>query len=342
MIFTRGDTMKTVLRIAGAVLAAVVLLAIAGLGFLAVKKPALREASAEKIEPTQARLARGAYLVNNVTPCLHCHSTIDMNVYGGEMKPGTEGMGGLKFGEQDGVPGLVQAQNITPDPETGLGKWTDGEVLRALREGVKNDGTALFPMMPYPQFRQYDDEDAKAIVAYIRTLKPVRNPIRPRDLAFPVNLLIKFEPKPVEGATAKPTEHLAYGKYLSTVAGCVICHTAMDDHGQRIAEREFGGGWEMSYGEGRVITANITPAEGTWMNDATRDEFIGRFRAWQDMPKDKPLHSRNTTMPWRSYAGMTDEDLGAIYDYLKTVKPVPGVVNPFPDAPDMREAVAAQ
>ena len=60
------------------------------------------------------------------------------------------------------------------------------------------------------------------------------------------------------------------------------------------------------------------------------------------MPRDKPTPGHLTAMPWRSYAGMTDEDLGAIYDYLKTVKPVPGVVNPFPDAPEMSEAVAAQ
>jgi len=171
-------------------------------------------------------------------------------------------MGGFQFGPSDGVPGFVQAQNITSDPETGIGKWTDGEVLRAMREGVKNDGSALFPMMPYPQFAIYDDEDANAIVAYLRTLKPVRHEIRPRSLSFPVNLLIKFAPQPLEGPMKKPTEHLAYGKYLSTVAGCVICHTPMDDHGQRIEAREFGGGWEMKSGDMRVITSNITPAEG--------------------------------------------------------------------------------
>src|SRR5213078_5341030 len=98
------------------------------------------------------------YLVEHVTPCLHCHSTIDTEVFGGDIKPGTEGMGGYQFGASDGVPGFVQAQNITPDPETGLGRWSDGEVLRAIREGVDRNGEALFPMMPYTEFRNLSDE----------------------------------------------------------------------------------------------------------------------------------------------------------------------------------------
>src|SRR5438067_13744156 len=179
--------MRKVLKVLGAVLGVVVLLVAGLLGFLALKKPAQRPASAERFEPTPARLARGEYLVNHVTPCLHCHSTIDNEVFGGDIKPGTIGMGGFQFGASDGVPGFVQAQNITPDAETGIGKWTDGEVLRAMREGIKNDGAALFPMMPYVEFSRYDDEDAKAIVAWLRTLKPIRHEIKPRQSAFPGN-----------------------------------------------------------------------------------------------------------------------------------------------------------
>lgn len=334
--------MRKALKVLGGILGGVVLLVAGGIGLLAMKKPAQRPAMTEKFEATPERLARGKYLVEHVTPCLHCHSTIDEEIVAGDPKPGTIGMGGFQFSENDGVPGFVQAQNITSDPETGIGKWTDGEVLRAMREGIKNDGTALFPMMPYPQFAQYDDEDAKAIVVYIRTLAPVRHEIRPRELKFPVSLLVKLAPKPLAGPVHKPTDHLAYGKYLATVSGCVICHTPLGDKGERIAEREFGGGWEMKGGDMRVVTANITPAEGTWMSTATKEEFLGRFRAWQDTPHDKVGKGRQTAMPWRMYAGMTEEDLGAIYDYLKTVKPVPGIHNPFPDAPDMKDAVAAQ
>lgn len=330
--------MKTILLIVGALVA----LVLGGLAFLVVKQPAQRPAMGEKIEPTPERLARGEYLVRHVTPCLDCHSQMNFDVVGSDVKAGTEGMGGMPFVKSDGVPGFVQAQNITPDPETGIGKWTDGEVLRAMREGVKADGSALFPMMPYQQFAEYDDDDAKAIVAYIRTLKPIRNVIAPRELAFPVNLLVKLAPKPLSGPVHKPTEHLAYGKYLATVSGCVICHTPMDDHGQRIAAREFGGGWEMKGSGLHVITPNITSFEGTWMSQATKEEFLGRFRMWKDMPRTPPSQGQMTAMGWRSYAGMTDEDLGAIYDYLKTVPPVPGIVNPYPDAPVMMDAVAAQ
>lgn len=327
--------MRVALKIVAGLVGAVVLLAGAGLGFLALKTPAQRPASAEKLEATPARLARGEYLVEHVSACVHCHSDHDEGIYGMPLVPGTKGRGGYAFGPNDGVPGFVQAQNITPDPETGKGNWTDGELLRAIREGISKDGHALFPMMPYENFRAMSDEDAKSVVVYLRTLAPVRHPIKPRELAFPVNFLVKNVPQPLTGPVAAPDDakdHHAYGEYLVTIAGCAICHTPMGERGQRIEERRLGGGWEMKYSTGRVVTANITPAEGTWLSEATRDEFIGRFRAWNQTPPTACPKTRNTLMPWDNYAGMTDQDLTAIYDYLKTVKPVPGVINPWPDA----------
>jgi hypothetical protein len=79
-------------------------------------------------------------------------------------------------GPEMGLPGRITSKNLTSDAKTGLGSWTDGEILRAIREGVSKDGHALFPLMPYPNYRTMSDEDAYAIVAYLRTLKPVRNP----------------------------------------------------------------------------------------------------------------------------------------------------------------------
>ena len=84
-----------------------------------------------------------------------------------------QGVGGIVWNEQIGFPGTLVASNITPDPDTGLGKWTDGEIIRAIREGVDRDGNALFPIMPYSHFRNMSEEDAQAIVAYLRSLPPL-------------------------------------------------------------------------------------------------------------------------------------------------------------------------
>jgi Cytochrome c len=328
--------MKTFLRIAGGLLLVVVAVAACAVMWLAVRKPAQRPASTEKIEATPERLARGKYLVHHVTDCLNCHSD-HLFTFGIPVKPGTEGQGGFAFGPDAGVPGLVCAQNITPDPETGLGKWTDGEILRAMREGVDREGNALFPMMPYDGYRHLDDEDAKAIVAYLRTLKPIRNQTPEKKIDFPVNLLIKFAPQPVQAAVIAPKrdDSAAYGRYLTMVAGCYECHTPHDEKNQIQTDKAFAGGWEMRGPWGRNFTSNLTPHPTTYVGQATREEFIGRFKSFATMnASNAPAvpKGRNTVMPWLAFAGMTEQDLGSIYDYLKTVKPIENKVNAFPDA----------
>jgi mono/diheme cytochrome c family protein len=323
--------MKTVLRVVGIVALTVVALAAIGVSWLALRKPAQRPAPTAKIEPTPERIARGRYLVHHVTDCLGCHSdhTLDFAL---PIKPGTEGMGGFVFDKNLGFPGVVAAQNITSDKETGLGNWTDGEILRAIREGVDREGNALFPMMPYTGFRNLADEDAEAIVAYLRTLHPVKNQVPRKKIDFPVNLFVKFAPQPVEGRVSAPDrkDTVAYGKYLATIGGCYECHTPHDDKNNLVAEKAFSGGWQMKGPWGRNFTANITPHPSTWMGQTTREAFIGRFRA--TYPAGEVPKGRNTIMPWRAYSGMTDEDLGALYDYLKTVPPIENKVEAFPDA----------
>ncbi len=330
--------MRMIARILGAI-ALVVVVAVAGfVAWLAAKKPAMRAPSAEKIEATPERLARGRYLVENVAHCLGCHSDAFTDRFALPLKPGTEGQGGFAFDTKLGVPGLVQAQNITPDHRNGIGDWSDGEVLRALREGVNRDGEAMFPMMPYEAYRSLSDEDARSIVAYLRTLAPIDNGVAPRKLDFPVNLLVKLRPRPLDGAVPEPdrTDRVAYGRYLATAANCRECHTPMDSKGQRIAEMEFSGGWEMLGPWGRVVTSNLTPDPDAYMGKATREEFIDRFKSLEHLGgENAPIAppGKNTVMAWPQFAGMSREDLGAIYDYLKTVRPIKKSVNAFPDAP---------
>ena len=328
--------MKTFFKIAGGVVLAVVALITIGVIWLMAKKPASRPASTEKVQANAAQVERGKYVVEHVSDCLGCHSE-HRNMFGFPVKPGSEWQGGFIFDKKLGFPGVVAAQNITPDAEFGLGKWTDGEIIRAFREGVDRNGEALFPMMPYQHLRNMSDKDAKAVVAYLRTLKPVHSTVPAKSIDFPVNLFVKFAPKPVEGVVTSPDPHdsVAYGKYLSTIGGCYECHTPHDDHNALVAEKAFSGGWEMRGPWGRNFTANLTPAAGTYMAAATRAEFISRFKSFASLNAQNSPQApagRNTIMPWLAFSGMTENDLGAIYDYLKTVKPIENKVVTFPDA----------
>lgn len=329
--------MKKFLKVLGALLLVVIALAAGLVSWLAFRKPAARAVTSARIEATPERLARGKYLVENVTDCLGCHSDHVIR-YGLPVKPGTEGEGGYPFDAKVGVPGVVCAQNITPDPETGLGNWSDDEILRAMREGVDRNGDALFPMMPYVHLRNLSDEDAKSIVTYVRTLKPIRHSVPAKKIDFPVNFIVKFIPQPITGPVAAPDpkkDHLGYGRYLTRIGGCYECHTPHDEK-QRLDEaRAFAGGWQMMGPWGRVITANLTPHPDSYLGRATKEEFIGRFRSFASMDASNapvPQKGRNTVMPWLAFSHMSDDDLGAIYDYLKTVKPDPNKVNTFPDA----------
>jgi len=330
--------MKTFLKIAGGALLVVIALLAAAVSFLALRKPASRPATAEKFEATPARLARGEYLVQHVTDCLGCHSDHVNDRFGFPVKPGTEGQGGFVFDKNLGFPGVVAAQNITPDRETGLGAWSDGEIVRAVREGVDRNGDALFPMMPYVHYANLADEDAKAIVVYLRTLKPVRNRVPAKHIDFPVNLFVKMVPKPIGGPVPSPDpakDHHGYGQYLVKIGGCYECHTAHDDKNHLVTEKAYAGGWEMKGPWGRVVTANLTPHPETFIGRSTKAEFIGRFRSFAALDATtSPAcpKGRNTVMPWLAFSRMSDGDLGAIYDYLRTLKPIENRVNSFPDA----------
>jgi len=328
--------MKTFFKVVGIVVLLLVVLIATAVSWVVLRKPSQRPASAQKVEATPERLARGKYLAEHVSGCFDCHSE-RVVAYGMPIKPGREGVGGFVWNKGIGFPGTLAAPNITPDPETGLGRWSDGEIIRAIREGVDRDGNALFPIMPYQHYRDMSDDDAAAIVAYLRTIKPQRYERPKKALDPPMNVIEKFIPKPLEGPVPPPAQSntIAYGHYLSKIGGCHECHTPKDDKGKSIEGKDLAGGFEMKTPVFRVVTANITPHPSNWMGRATKAEFIGRFQAFAGLnasnapPAQK---GRNTLMPWLAYSGMTTEDLGALYDYLKTVPPVENKVNPFPDA----------
>jgi len=325
--------MRTLVKLVVFVVVVIVVVAGVGLAYLYASFPKVPPATAFKIDPAPERLERGRYLATNVSGCIACHSHRDFSRFAGPLTPGSEGKGGEVF--PLGGAGTVIARNITP---ALIGSWTDGELLRAVTSGVTHDGTALFPLMPYPRYGQMAEDDVHAILAYIRWLKSIEGGVPERTLNFPMNLIVRTipaagSPKP----RPSPSDKVAYGQYMVNAAVCSDCHTPIDDRGQPLPGLDFSGGFELTnLARGYLIrSANITPDADTGIGSWTEQQFIDKFKGFET-PAGAELSDaeqrQNTDMPWTFYAGMTREDLSAIYAYLRTVKPVVNRVNKFPDA----------
>jgi len=304
----------------------VLLLAIVGVGlvYFLSTYPAVAPAEQIQIAATPERIARGKYLFDHVAICVDCHSTRDFTKHAGPIVEGTHGKGGEAFTRDVmDLPGDFYGRNITP---AGIGDWTDGEILRAIAVGMNKRGDALFPLMPYPNYRQMDRGDVEAMVAYMRTLQPIPNHVPDRSLQFPMQLIIRTIPQEAAFAPMpSPTNRVAYGGYLARTASCADCHTQRDQGTPRPG-MTFAGGMEFQWPWGTVVrSANITPDADTGIGTWTEEQFVQKFKAFENAPapvlSDAELRD-NTVMPWRAYAGMTREDLSAIYAFLRTQKPV--------------------
>ncbi len=288
--------------------------------FISIKGPSIKPPSTEKVEVTPERLARGKYLVENVTVCFNCHAERDWTRVGAPIIPGTEGAPGLCAKEEEGSPGTFCPTNITPHPEAGIGAWTDGELIRAIREGISRNGQPLAPVMPFPEYRSLSDEDVRSVVVYLRSLPPLDKRAQPSRAAFPFTIIRNLFPKPVEGPVATPAAGTpAHGEYLATVALCRPCH------GSNPLSADYKGGFEQIGPWGKVAAANITPDKETGIGALSREAFIGRFKAELDTTQAATA-AMHTPMPWIMFTGMTESDLGDIYAHLQSLPPARNVV----------------
>jgi hypothetical protein len=192
--------------------------------------------------------------------------------------------------------------------------------------------------MPYPLYGRLAEDDVQAILAYVRTLLPIENQPPARTLDPPVNLIVRTVPRPASfGTRPSPSDRVKYGEYMVTMAACAECHTPRDEQGQPLPGMAFAGGNQFGHPElgYRVRAANITPDADTGIGQWTEQQFVDKFKGFE-MPDDRLLtdgeQRQNTAMPWKQYAGMTREDLGAIYSYLRSIKPVTHRVEKWPDA----------
>lgn len=277
------------------------------------------------VEGTPTQVARGRYLAEHVSGCPSCHSVPDHTRFSSPPIEGGFAAGGHHWGAADGVPFEVSSSNITP---AGVGDWTDGELARAITIGVDDEGNALLPLMPYSNFRNYCGEDVEAIVAWMRTLEPIENEVEEPEVPLPLALIMRTLPGE---ATPMPCPQPGdapevRGRYLVQVAGCADCHTRRD--GIEVVGEPFAGGNEMARPEGVYRTANLTPDQETGLGLWTEEGFVARFHAHREAAPVRP-GDFNSPMPWSAFAGMTDEDLGAIFAFLRTQEPVRNPIERF-------------
>lgn len=262
----------------------------------------------------ETELARGEYLVNGIVACGNCHTprnadataNADMRLAGGFLIQEPEFR--------------AYAPNITQDLETGIGSWSDEDIIRAIREGVRPDGRIIGPPMPIPSYRGMSDSDVRAIVAYLRTVAPVRNVVPASEYNIP---LPESWGPPLESVPdVSRDDSLAYGTYLGNALGhCMECHTPMVD-GVFDFSRTGAGGFllQKPFGlELAAVAANITPHPvlgiGAWTDDEIKTAIT------RGVSRDGRALVR--IMGFDYYRNISDEDLDALIVYLRSLPAQP-------------------
>ncbi len=250
-------------------------------------------------------LERGRYLVNSIVACGNCHTPLGVN---GPLA-GMELAGGTRFEEP---PFTAYAPNITRDKETGIGRWRDPQIIAAIRDGRRPDGTVIGPPMPIGMYRGISDNDVKAIVAYVKSVTPVKHQVQ--KSAYRIPLPESYGPKVKDIPYVPKTNKLAYGRYLAGPLGhCVECHTPMGEDGRRdVANRLGAGGFEIHGPWGESVSANITPTGIGRYSDAQLKTMITQG-VRPDGSRLKP------PMAVSYYARMSDADLDALVAYLRSL-----------------------
>jgi mono/diheme cytochrome c family protein len=251
-------------------------------------------------------VTHGEYLVR-AGGCFSCHTAA-----GGQKLAGGRALA-TPFG-------TFYSPNITPDPQTGIGRWTDAQFVRALREGLRPDGANYFPVFPYPSFTGITDGDALAIKAYLFSRPPVRQQNRPHDVAFPFSMrflqtgwkLLFFTPGPFEPA---PERSAAYnrGAYLvSALAHCGECHTPRNFLGAMRSGQWLAGTPDGPDGQ---LVPNITPDPGTGIGKWEKDDVVELLKTGATPEQSKVKGAMWETIQ-HGLKYLSDGDLKAIAGYL--------------------------
>ena len=250
---------------------------------------------------------RGDYLVNTIMTCANCHSPKGPPA----AVAGKDYSGGLRFDEP---PFDVTASNITQDKETGIGSWSDADIKKLMRTGVRPNGTRVAEVMPTSFYGIVTERDMDAIVAYMRTIKPVKNKVP--DPIYKIKLPHHAFPGSETPYTeAMMSDKVKKGFYLVTIGHCMECHTPFGARGKDYVGDLGKGGMEFPGPWGKSVSRNITPSKtkglGAW-SDAEIKAAITAGKSKDGSPLKPP-------MGYQYYAQMTGDDLDAVVAYLRTV-----------------------
>jgi mono/diheme cytochrome c family protein len=260
----------------------------------------------------ETQVERGGYLVNAVMACDGCHTP--RGPQGFDMSK--RFAGGSQVWDEKAY--TVRGSNITPDRDTGIGAWNADDIKRLMIDGKRPNGVPVAPQMPYGFYKILTPGDLDAIVAYVRTVEPVRREVPP-----PV-YKAEAHPVAIPGAEKSiglevPTDPVKRGFYLATLAHCMECHSRRPDGVHDFTNALGKGGHEMTGPFGSVIVRNISSHKekgvGAWTDSELRSALVeGKGR------DGRPF---KTPMARQIYfSKMTDQDITAIIAWMRTIPPI--------------------
>jgi len=280
-------------------------------------------------------VARGRYLVQGPAHCADCHGA---RLPSGEPPASTAALSG---GHEFRLPvGVFRAPNITSDAETGIGRYSDQDLARILRYGVRPDGRAVLPFMP---FAELADDDLTAVISYLRTTEAVRHQV----VAHEPNLLGKIVlawviapvgPKNTPQKSAPRGADAENGRYLAHhVANCVSCHTRQDLRTGELVGPLFGGGGEHPARDGSkktYLSPNLTPdPRWGWIEGWDEGMFAARLTSGAGRA--------GSPMPWQAFKGLSNDDARATFRYLRSLPKAEGGPDPRDRNPMLKLAAGS-
>jgi mono/diheme cytochrome c family protein len=253
-------------------------------------------------------LERGEYLVRGPMGCGNCHSPL-----GPEGPVAGQELAGRLVEENEAFTAI--APNITP--AGAVGKWSDAELAKAIREGLRPDGTIIGPPMPIIFYRHLSDNDLAAIVAFLRTIPPVEND--PGKSVYNIPLPPAYGPPVTNVADIPRAVSVEYGQYLAgPVAHCLECHSPITLQGPDLTKLGQGG-YEFKGPWGISVAPNLTshPEDGI---ASFTDEELAVMITQGKRPDGAAMMP---PMPYGHFARMTGDDVKAVIVYLRTLPPLP-------------------
>ena len=315
----RKSFMRSLLALGGLLLAGVAVVVWLNLRGEASAPQLLREPGAAAAPVSPEMLEKGAYLAR-AGNCMGCHTA----------QGGADYAGGRAIETPFGV---IHAPNLTPDPETGLGRWTPDAFWRALHHGRSQDGRLLYPAFPYPQYTRVVRADADALFAYLQSLEPVHAPAKPHQLSFPFNTqaalavwrALYFRAEQWQPAAQAPAEWNRGAYLVQGLGHCGACHSARNSWGASVEEGMLRGGM-------MALQDWYAPALGGALG--TQQDLVHLLQT--GVSASASASGPMAEVVFRSTQYLSTDDLQAMAAYLQTL-PAPQApavpVVPASDAP---------